>query len=71
MNTCEHYSYVKTKAYVESLKDVLANNVLVILTTYRESGLQKRSIRHLQQLKEKTYLENLVLSIIAIDEING
>ena len=23
MNTCDHYSYVKTKAYVESLKDLL------------------------------------------------
>ena len=28
MNTCDHYNYVKTKAYVESLKDLLANMCL-------------------------------------------
>ena len=34
MNTCDHYSYVKTKAYEESLK-----NVFAILTTYTEISL--------------------------------
>ena len=28
MITCDHYNYVKTKGYVESLKDLLANMCL-------------------------------------------
>ena len=28
MNSCDHYNYVKTKAYLESLKDLSANMCL-------------------------------------------
>ena len=39
INTCDHYNYVKTKAYVESLKSV-CNHVLAILTNYMETRLK-------------------------------
>ena len=55
------YEYLRslkllTKAYGESFK-----NVLVILTTY---------VRYTRRL-QKTYLQNLVLSITAVAEINA
>ena len=43
---------------------------LAILTIHRDQAL-KRCITRLQQLKEKTYLYSLVLSIITIAEINA
>ena len=37
MNTCDHYNYVKTKAYAESLEKRVCKHVFAILTTYGET----------------------------------
>ena len=40
MNSCDHYNYVKTKAYVDSLKNVFANVCLLSFTTFMETRLE-------------------------------
>ena len=41
MNTCDHYNYVKTKAYAESLKNVFANMCLQFLQLIGRPGFKK------------------------------
>ena len=54
MNTCDHYNYVKTKAYVESSKETC------VCDSYNLSLDQalKKCIRCLQQLKKDSLLKS-------------
>ena len=54
MNTSDHYNYVKTKAYAESLKETCLQTC--VCDPYNLQGNQalKKYMRRLQQLK--TYL---------------
>ena len=61
---------MKNKAYAKSLKTCSQTRACDPHNLYGDQAL-KRCTRRMQQLKEKTYLQNVVLSIIAIDEINA
>ena len=54
MNTCNHYNYVKTKAYTESLKETC------VCDSYNLSLDQalKKCIRRLQQLEKDSPLKS-------------
>ena len=56
MNTCDHDSYVRTKAYMKSLKSV-CNHVLAILTSFieRPSLIPLLEIKRLRFLKSEMY----------------
>ena len=43
MNTCDQYNYVKTKVYVESLKNLLANTCLRSLRPLWRPGFEFES----------------------------
>ena len=53
MNSCDHYNYVKTKAYAESLKKLVYDSYNLSL----DQALQRR-IRRLQQLEKDSPLKS-------------
>ena len=65
MNTCDHYNYVKTKGYAESLKETC------VCDSYNLSLDQalKKCIRRLQQLKNSPLKYSA--SIISVAELNA
>ena len=65
MNTCDHYKYVKTKAYVHGkLKKPVRRHVLAILTAYLKTRfkvfslvlkrLDKEDFKDFEAMTEKT-----------------
>ena len=58
MNTCDHYYYVKTKAYAESLKEMCLQTYVCNSSNLSLDQALKKFIRHLQQLKKDSPLKS-------------
>ena len=67
-NICFHYNYVKTKAYLESVKKCVYNNVLAILTTDIETRLK---IQKLKRLVGMPYILTNLSTMIAVSTIDS
>ena len=68
MNTCDHYNYVKTKAYVESLKNVFAAMCLRSLRLALSLSLvlkmsNKEDFRDFEAMTEKQLFHPINLSL--------
>ena len=57
MNTCDHYKYVKTKAYTESLKKACLQPCVCESYNLSLDQALKKCIRLLQQLKKDLLLK--------------
>ena len=58
MNTCDHYNYVKTKAYAESLKETCLQTCVCDSYNLSLDQALKKCIRRLQQLKKDSPLKS-------------
>ena len=58
MNTCDHYNYVKTKAYAEILKETCLQTCVCDSYNLSLDQALKKCIRRLQQLKKDSPLKS-------------
>ena len=63
MNTCDHYNYVKTKAYAESLKETCLQTCVCDSYNLSLDQALKKCIRCLQQLKKDSPLKSKVITL--------